>query len=189
MKKLSIFALALVMIVSAFVILTPTAKAGNPTDNGTQSQEAKKTEDNQKRLAAATPIPELQQSLERENLKRRLEFQNDANRPGYVYMLSDTGQVIAEYVIKGKPSSMNSLLTTPQQLVTKWGGQCSASNYSGECYAVDSPDLDGSYGANPDGIFFFTADNTYVEWAGRYIYSSERLNIKTPVSLTRPVAQ
>ena len=184
MKKLTFtsFGVLAVLIVSAFAITKPAAHAGSPSDvssDGTQAQEAKATEENQKKLLQSTPLPQLTKSLERENLKRRLEFMNDANRVGYVYLLADTGQVISEYVIKGKPSSINSLLTTPQQV----------RNVNGNYIPVDSPDLDGSYGANPDGIFFFTADSTYVEWAGRYIYSSERLNIKTPVSLTRPVEQ
>lgn len=183
MKKniLSGLVMIAVLVVTGLAVL-PSVRAGSPSDtgsDGTQATEARTTEENQKRLLQSTPIPELELSLERENLKRRLEFMNDANRPGYVYLLADTGQVIAEYVIKGKPSSLNSLITSPQQI---------RHTYSGD-FVVDSPDLDGSYGANPDGIFFFTADNTYVEWAGRYIYSSERLNIKTPVSLTRPVSQ
>lgn len=173
---------AAVLIVTAFAITKPAVHAGSPADvgsDGTQAQESRATEENQKRLLQSTPIPQLTKSLERENLKRRLEFMNDANRVGYVYLLADTGQVISEYVIKGKPSSLNSMLTTPQQV----------RDVHGDVVVVDSPDLDGSYGQNPDGVFFFTADNIYVEWAGRYIYSSERLNIKTPVSLTRPVEQ
>ncbi len=163
----------------------PTAVAGdNSTKTGdTQREEASLTEANQSvLLKSGAPIPKLKTSLERENLKKRAEFINDANRLGYVYLLSDMGSVISQYTVKGKVSSLNSLLTTPQQIVDDPfasmgdGGQ-----------VVDSPDLDGSYGTNPEGIFFFTTEGVYVEWSGKYIYSSEQMDVQTPVSLTRTI--
>lgn len=187
-------ALSLILAVTGFSIFVSKpvqpAKAGDnkaPEQNQSLSffQEAKFTEDNQKKLFEAQPPKTVEKSLERENLNRRLEFMNDENRVGYVYLLADTGQVIAEYVIKGKPSSLNSYITQSEQI------RCYAPNaYNGNdkgCSAVQSPDLDGSYGDNPDGIFFFTADNNYVEWSGKYVYSSQSLNINTPVSLTRSI--
>ena len=32
-------------------------------------------------------------------------------------------------------------------------------------------DVDGSYGENDNGIFFFTPDGKYIEWTGIYLYS------------------
>ncbi len=176
--KLRLLSASLVAIMLVGVGLAVTVHAGSPDDTKTQQQEAGATESNQQRLLKSTPPPQLSKSLERENLKRRLEFLNDNNRLGYVYLLSLDGKVVAQYTIKGKPSSINSLLTTPDQV------RCPRSD---SCVALESPDLDGSYGANPDGIFFFTTENNYVEWSGTYIYSSEKLNIQTPLSLTRAV--
>ena len=186
MKKIQLMgaSLVLVMLVSVFgAVASPHSKvveAGSPDNNTTQSQEDKITEDNQKRLSEATPAPKLDKSLERENLKKRLEFINNSNRLGYVYLLSLDGKVIAQYTIKGKVSSLESFMTTTEQI------RCRGSS-SASCGVLSSPDLDGSYGSNPEGIFFFTTENNYVEWSGTYIYSSEKLNIQTPLSLTRAV--
>lgn len=141
------------------------------------------TEANQKALDTKQPAPTVDTSLERANLIKRAEFINDTNRMGYVYLLSDMGQVIGEYTIKGKPSSLNSYLTQTEQI------KCVDTGYSTDrqCAAVTSPDMDGSYGNNPDGIFFFTTDGTYVEWSGKYIYSSQAMNVNTPITLTRTV--
>lgn len=182
-SKIRLFSLSLaaIMLVSVGIAVTrpesKTAQAGTPDDNKTARQEDDLTEENQKRLSEATPVPKLDKSLERENLKRRLEFLNDANRLGYVYLLADTGQVISQYTIKGKPSALESYMTTTEQIRCR----------KGECGVLASPDLDGSYGDNPEGIFFFTTENNYVEWSGKYVYSSERLNLQSPPILTRQV--
>ncbi|MHB8600889.1 MAG: hypothetical protein ACYDER_29315 [Ktedonobacteraceae bacterium] len=179
---------ALVAIVlastTAAVAIPHIAHAGNPgvstPSNGTQNQEQVLSENNQKTLDTNQPAPQLTTSLERANLIKKLEFTNNANQLGYVYLLALNGNVIASYTIKGKVSSLNSLLTTPSQL------QACDSNGS-SCAVTQSPDLDGSYGVNPNGIFFFTTTGAYVEWSGTYIYSSQPLNITTPVSLTEQV--
>jgi hypothetical protein len=147
----------------------------NPGSSGeTQAKEAHLTESNQQRLINATPVPELQVSLERENLKKRLEFLNKANREMYVALLSNDGKVLATYVTY-KVSSVNSMLTTPQQIVDDPYGGIDAGGQ-----VVDSPDLDGSYGSNGDGIFFFTTNGAYVEWNGPYIESSQPFTLATP---------
>lgn len=42
-------------------------------------------------------------------------------------------------------------------------------------------DVDGSYGENDNGIFFFTTDGKYVEWTGTYLYSDIPMIIDDPV--------
>lgn len=180
--KVSVTALSILVAASIFSTkpLKP-AHAGNSDAPKTFNQEDMLTEDNQARLLKNQPPVTVEHSLERDNLNRRLEFINDANKLGYVYILADTGQVISSYSIKGKVSSLNSYITQIEQI------RCKDTARSETCHPVSSPDLDGSYGSNPDGIFFFTTDGTYVEWAGRYMYSSQALNINTPVSLSRQV--
>lgn len=52
-------------------------------------------------------------------------------------------------------------------------------------YTVETPvvtqatDLDGTYGKNAQGIFWFTPDGVYQEWNGLYFYSSERMSFTT----------
>ena len=42
-------------------------------------------------------------------------------------------------------------------------------------------DVDGSYGENDFGIFFFTPDGKYVEWTGTYLYSDIPFEVDDPV--------
>jgi hypothetical protein len=145
----------------------------------TARDEMEQTEANQARLAKATAVPKFDQSLERENLVRRLQNFNVANKIGYVYLLGNQGQVIAFYTIKGKVSSMNSLLTNPQQVIQVKKGTMSDPHVE----VVPSPDLDGSYGHNPEGIFFFTTSGAMIETTLNFIYTDQPLKITTPITL------
>jgi len=131
--------------------------------------EMEQTETNQQRLAAAQPPPQIAVSLERKNLIERLQRLNKEDGIGYVYLLSNGGQVMAFYTIRGKVSSLNSLLTTPEQVA----------RVNGYYFNLPSPDFDGSYGKNPEGIFFFTTSNALVEWSGLYMYSDQPLTMTT----------
>ena len=78
----------------------------------------------------------------------------------------------------GKVSSLNSYLTPMEQV--EWFNQVDVGDSWGDIPIVtQAPDLDGTYGENSDGIFWFTADGTYQEWAGLYFYSSERMTFTT----------
>ena len=174
------------------LLLAVIALAGCTPTQGTQSIESQATERNQKQLREKYPVPELDHSLELENLNKRLEFVNDSGRTSYVYLI-DYGKIMAFYAIKGKVSSLNSFSTTSEQLVDEYGRLCgtiepnSGVRVGGPCYTTESPDLDGSYGDNGDGIFFFTTDGVYVEWKGDYMLASEPLKITTPPELVREV--
>jgi len=152
----------------------------------TSGKEAALTESNQARLLEQSPPPALDRSLERENLIRRLELLNDENKIFYIYLVS-YGKVMAEYTAKGKVSSVNSKLTTQEQVI-KTPYYDSYNGAAGNLgLVVESPDLDGSYGTNGDGIFFFTSDGAYVEWAGEYMVSDFPLTLTTPPELIRNI--
>jgi hypothetical protein len=179
MKKYISFGLTAFVLIAGMVSLFPRGvKAGDPTtsDTGvaasqtTHNQESAATEKNQQSLMAAQPIPSpLTYSMERANLIAKAKFEAKQGTVGYVALIGPMGQLVAYYTIQGKVSSLNSLLTTPQQV------HCSEGSTNGEysCVAVDSPDLDGSYGPNPSGIFFFTTSGQYVEYSGNYLYSDQ----------------
>ena len=181
MSKNLIIRITSLFILSSFIINSqvlsiPVVSGDNKQP--TQRQEAGLTEDNQKRLTDAVPAPVLQDSIERRNLVERLKRNNKADKIGYVFIISDAGSVITNYTIKGKVSSLNSLLTTPQQIV-----DCGYGSGSSDC-VVDSPDLDGSYGKNPDGVFFFTTDGNMVEWSGKFLYSEQPMTLSSAPVLT-----
>ena len=149
----------------------------------TSGMEASITETNQARLLKVSPPPQLSTSLERENLIRRLEMLNDKDKIFYIYFVNH-GKVMAEYVLMGKVSSVNSKLTTQEQIVRDPYGTYDMR--SGK--VVESPSIDGSYGTNGDAIFFFTTDGAYVEWRGDYMFSDFPLHLTTPPELVRVIA-
>ena len=148
---------------------------------GTQKYEAELTEANQYRLDKAVPPPELKTSLERKNLKRRLELWNNENKISYIYLIN-YGKVMAYYTIKGKVSSVNSKLTSGEQIVEDPHG-----SYDAGSRVVESPQLDGSYGTNGNAIFFFTTEGAYVEYRGDYMLSDQPLKLTTPPELYREI--
>lgn len=180
-------------IIIGIIVFTPIiAFAGwfssepNINNINTFAREAALTEINQRKLIQSVGVPSLETSQERKNIVRRLERFNIEDKVSYIYLIN-YGKVMAFYTIKGKVSSVNSLLTNPEQLIDWKGRQCSSYSSSNKCYSVSSPDIDGSYGSNGDAIFFFTTDDVYVEARSDYILVDQPLKINTPIELTREV--
>lgn len=46
-------------------------------------------------------------------------------------------------------------------------------------------DVDGSYGVNVDGVFWFTVDGHYMEWSGKYLYSDIPFEVTEPVLVVK----
>lgn len=143
--------------------------------------EIKITEKNQYGLVQGQPPFVMDHSLERQNLIKRYQYLNDQNNVHHVYLMGENGKVIAYYVAQGKVSSVNSRLTNGEQIVGSNNCVKEAHDQSeGSCFeAVESPQMDGSYGTNGNGIFFFTTDGHYVEYNGVYVVSEEPKNIQT----------
>jgi len=167
----------LIVILLTFLMLSSLMGCNGEDDTGggtAQKEEMKITNINQLRLQTATPPPVIEKSLERENLRERLIRFNDENKVSYIYLLSDMGSVITFFPIKGKVSSVNSMLTTTEQIVD--GGTVNGGYWA---VSISSPDLDGSYGSNGDAIFFFTTEGVYCEWNGRYFLCDRPLKLTT----------
>ena len=126
------------------------------------------------------PTPtDLEYSLERYNLIRRAYWVNgqrekainlpcEITKPlGYIVLFTDSGSVVGRFTVDGKVSSLNSFLTPDSE------------EYSSS-FSEWLPDVDGSFGENDSGIFFFTADGKYIEWNGAYIYSDIPFEVDTP---------
>lgn len=166
-----------ISIAASIVTLLVLAGCEGDVQTGDSTKlEMTQTESNQQRLAKAIPPPQLKTSLERKNLVKRLERLNTENTTSYVYLVS-YGKIMAFYTVDGKVSSLNSYLTTPQQIVS---GSDGVVHYN---QVLESPDFDGSYGKNADGIFFFTTEGVYVEWQGEYLWSDQPLKLAQPPEL------
>lgn len=141
-----------------------------------QSQGQAQTEQAYQQQSAAVPYPvsQLNDSLERRNLRERLLRYNNPSKISYIYLLSNTGGMYAFFTVKGKVSSNSSQMTTDQ--ITHWA--CNGGN-GGHCdnLVVNAPQDDGSYGGAEPGIFFFTSDNVMVTWDGPYLLTDAPMKV------------
>lgn len=144
------------------------------------------------KLASSQPTPtDIDYSLERYNLIRRAYWVNgqrekaitlpcSVTKPlGYIVLLTESGAVLGNFVVDGKVSSLNSYLTPDSEYYESYVGS-SDERYSNSWL----PDVDGSYGSNDNGIFFFTPDGKYLEWTGTYLYSDIPFSVDDPVLKT-----
>ena len=150
---------------------------------GSYQKDAQAVEETQQRVQASVPIPVIKTSAERKNIAARARLFDNENKITYIYLVS-YGKVMAFFPVKGKVSSLNSYLTAEDKLVNGNGQACSLA-YG--CYVVAAPDIDGAYGQNSDGIFFFTTEGAYVEWKGEYMVSDQPLKLSQPAELVRDI--
>lgn len=139
------------------------------------------------KLAQNQPTPtDINYSLERYNLIRRAYWVNgqrekanalpcSVDKPlGYIVLFAGNATV-GRFVVDGKVSSLNSYLSPDSEYFEIANG-ASAAYYN--CWLAD---VDGSYGENDNGIFFFTPDGKYIEWTGEYLYSDIPFEVENPV--------
>lgn len=170
MKKI----IALVCIVAIMFCLAGCDESGSYIDMANTKGAANRLQSNQQ-----TPT-DIEYSLERYNLIRRAYWVNghrekantltcEVEKPlGYVILLTESGSIIGKFTVDGKVSSLNSFLTpnttSPNDTRAYW-----------------LADVDGSYGENDNGIFFFTVDGKYIEWTGIYLYSDIPFEVDAPI--------
>lgn len=193
MKKFIVLTIILV-----FVLLILTGCSVAETD--TQKDKLETLEVGNK-LSKNQPTPsDIDYSLERYNLIKRTYWVNgqrekanslicEMEKPlGYVVLFTESGSIINQFIVDGKVSSLNSYLTPDSEFFEKnttySSGLNNTSIYDNNAERYSNkwiPDVDGSYGSNDNGIFFFTTDGKYIEWTGTYLYSDIPFIIKNPV--------
>lgn len=166
--------LALLIMIMALV-LSGCSISGSSQDQQNQRKVTEVLTGNQQ-----TPT-DISYSLERDNLIRRAYWVNGmrekaislpsaVERPlGYIALFSDSGAIVGKFIVNGKVSSLNSFLTPDSEA------------YSSDITIRWIADVDGSYGENAEGIFFFTPDGKYIEWTGKYLYTDIPFEIDEPV--------
>lgn len=170
MKKCAVILMLMLLLIS----LCSCEASGSRQDVINASNLANRLQENQ-------PTPnDIEYSLERYNLIRRTYWVNgmrerainlpcEIERPlGYIVLFSGNATV-GQFVVDGKVSSLNSFLTPDSEY------------YEGGTYNHWLADVDGSYGENDSGIFFFTPDGKYIEWSGDYLYSDIPFTIDAPI--------
>jgi len=155
---------------------------------GTTPEDIERQNEVTSKLTSSQPTPtDIDYSLERYNLIRRTYWVNgqrekanslpcEAEKPlGYIVLFSESGATVGRFVVDGKVSSLNSFLTPDSEYYEV------ATGASSKCYNKWVADVDGSYGENDSGIFFFTTDGKYIEWTGTYLYSDIPFEVEDTV--------
>lgn len=169
------------------VAITICMLAGCDSDYQEQTSDVEKQQSITKDLQQSQPTStDIDYSLERYNLIRRAYWVNGQREKalslpcpvektlGYVVLMLEGVGVVGNYVIDGKVSSLNSFLTPDSEYYEYSAGETSKKNNW-------LADVDGSYGENDNGIFFFTTDGKYIEWTGTYIYSDIPYIVDDPI--------
>ena len=192
MKLLLGIVAVMVMLTASVLTLNVSVDANkiSAAKDNPMEQELNKISQLQSKFIQAVPVPDLQTSSERKNVARRAEIFNNDDKISYIYLVS-YGKVMAFFTVKGKVSSLRSYMSPTEQLVdyrgrkcdNSWGNSCGVSS----AYTVSAPDIDGTYGENVDGVFFFTTEGAYVEWRGEYMMSDQPLRLATPPELVRQI--
>ena len=180
----------LTIIVTLLLTVLCFAGCGENTSGGGTKGDIQGTLEVGANLANSQQTPtDIDYSLERYNLIRRAYWVNGqrekanalpcpVTKPlGYVVLITESGAVLGSFIVDGKVSSLNSYLTPDSEYYEYSGGQYSSKNEW-------LPDVDGTYGTNDNGIFFFTPDGKYIEWTGTYLYSDIPFTVDDPVLKT-----
>lgn len=175
------------IIIAVAIALTAISLAACDASAAGSYMDTYNTEQAANRIQANQPTPtDIEYSLERFNLIRRAYWVNGQREKanalpcpiekplGYVILLTESGSVVGKFTVDGKVSSLNSFLTPDSEYYEEGGGDWSFENKW-------LADVDGSYGENDNGIFFFTPDGKYVEWSGIYLYSDIPFEVSAPV--------
>ncbi|HAT74137.1 MAG: hypothetical protein US30_C0006G0034 [Candidatus Moranbacteria bacterium GW2011_GWF2_36_839] len=180
MRKALLYLLTFVVFCPIFICSANDFKSSSEAVSDIQAADQIVTAETFKRLNIAVPPPKLSDSVERRNLSKRLTRFNVSDKISYIYLIN-TGKIMGFFIVKGKVSSVNSMLTCTDQLVDDGQGN-TGTGPSGRdnVHVVASPDLDGSYGSNGDAIFFFNDKDIYVEWNGKYMLSDQYIKLNQP---------
>lgn len=185
----------LAMVCTLVVLLTVLCGCDFEIEESGTTTDVKNTVKTASTLQENQPTPtDIDYSLERYNLIRRAYWVNGQREKaanvicpiekplGYIVLFTDNGSVVGRFIVDGKVSSLNSYLTPDSECYEIEG---ESSDYdvrnNGSSDNDWLADVDGSYGENDAGIFFFTPDGKYVEWTGTYLYSDIPFEVDDPV--------
>lgn len=186
MKSRSKIVIVIIFLVCVCMFATG-CELENPVKSGSEEDTAAQVKVSDALASAQKTPTDINYSLERYNLIRRAYWVNGqrekantlicgVDKPlGYIVLFAGNS-VVGNFVVDGKVSSLNSFLT-PSSIDSTYG------NSSGGYTTVtkEIADVDGSYGENDQGIFFFTVDGKYIEWTGTYLYSDIPFVVNNPI--------
>lgn len=185
-KLLTVIPMGMILIALTMGQAAPDGCEGTPPTGARADVARQRAISDQMQDAQKTPT-DIRFSLERYNLIRRAYWVNGmrekalsmpckVNKPiGYIVLVTGSGALLGSFVVDGKLSSLKSYLTPISEAYeTVYGG---VNRYENKWLS----DVDGCYGDNDDGVFFFTPDGKYIEWKGSYLYSDIPFKVPEPV--------
>lgn len=191
MKKLSKIVITITALLMIGIVAISLTGCSTEVEVKGSKQDTKNTITTVSNLQNNQPTPtDINYSLERYNLIRRAYWVNGqrekaaavicpVEKPlGYIILFTESGSTVGRFVVDGKVSSLNSYLTPDSEYYEQEFLSSGASRGTGNHWIAD---VDGSYGENDSGIFFFTPDGKYVEWTGTYLYSDIPFEVEDPV--------
>jgi hypothetical protein len=151
------------------------AGAASCDPSSSSQQQAQQTTDSYQQAATGAvpyPLNQMKQGgwTERKLLQEHLLRQNDPNGTRWVVWLSQQGQVIAQWPIKGMVFDPNSQLTNSQSL--SWSS-------NGGSGVVQAPGDNGTWGPESGAAAFFTTSGVEIQLppAAIWVESDSPLNI------------
>lgn len=162
-----------------------TAATGCEYEQSNYQIENERQQDTTAKITNSQSTPtDIDYSLERYNLIKRAYWVNgqrekantlpcEVEKPlGYIVLFTESGTPVGNFVVDGKATSLNSYLTPDSEYyeLVDDGSHTKHNKWLA--------DVDGSYGENDDGVFFFTPDGKYIEWTGIYLYSDIPFDVK-----------
>lgn len=181
MKRILSLILVCILMFTLCAALTGCGETSESENTKTAMESSSHIVDNQ-------PAPtDLNYSLERYNVIKRaywvngqrekaMSFPCSVEKPlGYIVLFSENGAVVGRFVVDGKVSSLNSYLFPAEYPQRTYD--------HGEFYydKIEIAGIDGCYGQNASGIFFFTTDGKYIEWTGDFLFSDIPFEVDEPV--------
>lgn len=190
-KQFKVFSLILCLVIGMAVLTGCSDLDVGTTPAQATAADKKATQEVAGNLAARQPTPtDIDFSLERYNLIRRAYWVNGQHEKanavvcavekplGYIVLFTDAGSVVGRFTVDGKVSSLNSYLSPDSEFYEQEYGSNGYSYGDGNDWLAD---VDGSYGENDAGIFFFDTEGHYWEWTGTYLYSDVYMTIEDPI--------
>lgn len=146
------------------------------SNESTRQRQAK--ERNTESLSKKQPLPDINFSMDRDLLIKRLTRFNNPNKMNYLYIFA--GDRILELTIVGKVTSTTKRLTDPQ----KWD---SPDGISGEYDRIDIADEMGTFGSSNGASLAMTTLGSLVEFGGfiGYFYSEVQFEFSGEEKVTK----
>ena len=134
-------------------------------------------------------VPDVENYVERQNIRKRQEIFDNPAQVSWVYCLADNGQVVFFGPVLGKVTSSGKRLE-PKNLVGDYAGYYSKGviEFDGKL-TTERMQADGTFGSSDEYVYWFDPDGNYYQWGGNYFLTSVPIPIENTVLNIRDVGE